>query len=476
VRLVVYQGQLRNPVPIFNEKVLCGLGRSIVSTGRLDPSGVERALATLGRFRALVGAIGVSDIQAVATAAVRDALDGAEFLVKAEARLQAPIRLLSGPEEAGLSALGVLSGLPDADGVVGDLGGGSLELVPVGGGSVGTGATLPLGPLQLMGQTGGNVAAARNLIDEILSQQNWLSDLKGRVFYAVGGAWRTMARIHMAAINYPLHVLHAYSLEARDAVEIGRLIARQSRRSLERMSDITQKRAEVLPFSAAVLEHVVERTGVTRVVISAFGLREGVLFSRLSRAEQNRDPLIEACAEMATRSSRLMAHTDRLADWTAPLFPEETRQQMRLRQAACLLADIGWRTHPDHRGVHAMWEVLRAPFAGVDHPGRIFVAAALWHRYAGNDSPPLEPALLGLLPADDLSRAKSLGLALRLAHTLTGATPQTLESCSLRLESDEVRLAIPAYLADLSGEMVGKRLSSLAKSLDLSARVMIGGR
>lgn len=476
VRLVIYQGPSRNPVPIFNEKVLCGLGRTVAMQGRLDPSGIARALSTLGRFRALVSAIGVADVQAVATAAVRDAADGAAFLQAAQERLGTKIRLISGREEAELSALGVLSGLPEAEGIVGDLGGGSLELVAVGQGRIGEGATVPLGPLQLIGQTGGKIDKAIDLIDDILRQQNWLSALKGQTLYAVGGAWRTIARIHMGLTDYPLQVLHGYTLDAKEAIDMGRLIARQSRRSLERMPEVAQRRVEVLPFSAIVLERVVELSQVARVVVSAFGLREGVLFSRLSKAEQARDPLIVACADMAARSSRLLAHTDRLTGWTAPVFPDETPEQERLRQAACLLADIAWRIHPDHRGEHAMWEILRAPFAAIDHPGRLFIALALWHRYAGNNQPPLNSDLIGLLAPVEISRAKAVGLSLRLAHTLTGATPHTLEECSLGLHKGEVSLNVPAHLADLVGEIVDKRLGSLSRALNLGARVVIAGK
>src|SRR5215472_2108683 len=77
VRLVVYDALSRAPLPLLNEKVLCGLGRELGETGKLNPAGVDSALAHLQRFVALARAIGVRRLDALATAAVRDAEDGA---------------------------------------------------------------------------------------------------------------------------------------------------------------------------------------------------------------------------------------------------------------------------------------------------------------------------------------------------------------------------------------------------------------
>ena len=149
IRIVVFSGATRAPLPIFNEKVMCGMGRRLHSTGKLDPDGVDLALGNLPRFAAAAEALGVDRLRVVATAAIRDALDGAQFIARVRETAGLKIEIISGETEARLSALGLVSSLPEADGVIGDLGGGSLELVRLDKGALGPQATLKLGPLRL---------------------------------------------------------------------------------------------------------------------------------------------------------------------------------------------------------------------------------------------------------------------------------------------------------------------------------------
>jgi exopolyphosphatase/guanosine-5'-triphosphate,3'-diphosphate pyrophosphatase len=166
VRLVIYDRLTRSPVALFNEKSLCAIGRNMVTTGMLDEAGSDAAVAALARFREVTSAVGVARIDAVATAAVRDARNGNEFVARARDALGVPIRILTGEDEARLAGEGVLAAIPDADGLVGDLGGGSLELVAVSGGKQSAGHTLPFGPLRLMDMCDGKIERARGIVDE----------------------------------------------------------------------------------------------------------------------------------------------------------------------------------------------------------------------------------------------------------------------------------------------------------------------
>src|SRR6202161_4060581 len=137
----------RSLVSLFNEKTLCGLGREVQSTGLLAPDAVAKALTALRRFRALCRIMKVGRVHAIVTAACRDATNGPDFIASAEPLCGVPIESLSGPREAKLSALDVVSGVHKPDGIVGDLGGGSLELVDVRGNRARGGATVLLGRL-----------------------------------------------------------------------------------------------------------------------------------------------------------------------------------------------------------------------------------------------------------------------------------------------------------------------------------------
>ncbi|HEY9215706.1 MAG TPA: Ppx/GppA family phosphatase, partial [Ancylobacter sp.] len=223
VRLVVYEHLSRSPTPIFNEKASCGLGREVATTKRLNPDAVEKALTALRRYRALCDRMGVGQLYVLATAAARDATNGPEFITACTAICRTEVELLSGKREAQLSALGILSGVHYANGVVGDLGGGSLELADVHGHKIGSGVTFPLGGLALQDTSGRSLKKADKIVKDTLTKEPHLEHMKGRTFYAVGGTWRSLARLHMWQRGYPLHVMHGYLLPAKEALEFVRL-------------------------------------------------------------------------------------------------------------------------------------------------------------------------------------------------------------------------------------------------------------
>src|SRR6201992_1341403 len=219
VRPVVEEGMARSLVSVFNEKTLCGLGREVQSTGLLAPDAVAKALTSLRRFRALCRIQKVGRVHAIATGACRDATNGADFIAKAERICGVKIKILSGPREARLSALGVVSGVHKPDGIVGDLGGGSLELIDVQGNRLHSGVTLPLGSLALQDAAHKSLKRAERIVRNDLWGLEQLKSGRGRTFYAVGGTWRALARIHIIQSGYPLRVMHGYSIPAADALD-----------------------------------------------------------------------------------------------------------------------------------------------------------------------------------------------------------------------------------------------------------------
>lgn len=478
VRLVVYADHRRTPIPIFNEKVLCGLGRSIATTGQLDPEGIDRALAALARFRGLTRALNVSSVEAVATAAVREASNGGYFIERATHLCGTPISILSGQDEARYAAEGVLAGFPDADGIVGDLGGGSLELVDIANGRYGEGITLPVGPLRLMDLSGNSISKARTLVSEAFKKVTWDTSGPSENFYAVGGNWRNLARMHMYGEDYPLRILQAYSIKRSEAKELARLVAGQSAKSLERVPDISRKRIETLPYAALVLEKALEVTGASRLVISAYGVREGLLYARLTDDERKVDPLLSWARNAGQRLGRFSEHGEELERFTAPLFKSgplmaADASERRLHKAACHLSDMAWRIHPDYRSQHVLTEILRAPVSGVDHQGRVYLSLAVANRYRSGLSNGEHDRVLALLDGDRTRRASALGLALRLGHTISAGAPKLVTGFRLKADDGMLTLLVPSTKRDLLGEVVAKRLTVLARAMGLEADIQI---
>lgn len=463
LRLVVYDELTRAPFVLFNEKALCALGRGLGETGRLNPEGIASALANLQRFTALAEAVGVARLEIIATAAVRDAADGPAFVAEATRCCRLPVRVLGGAAEGRLSALGVLSGIPGADGVAGDLGGGSVELVPLDSGRAGEGETLPLGPLRLAGLADDH-RRLREAVDRHIDGVRWLRQRRGRDFYLVGGAWRALARLHMEQMGYPLHIIQGYTIARGDAEQIFRLIGRLSKKSLEKMTSVSRRRLEGVPLAAFVLARLTEAIAPSRLIFSAFGLREGIVYDLLPEARRQEDPLLDGCRGLARANTRFGMTGAELFDWLAPLIPEADERQRRLCLAAAMLGDIGWSSHPDYRADAAFARVLHMPVAGIDHGERVFLATALHARYGGAADAEVRGRTRRLLDEAGHTLARRIGLALRLGYTLSGGAPKVLARTRLSVAPDEVALSVPADGPLWSGDTVQRRFDALGRA------------
>lgn len=473
IRLVVYETSDRAPLAIFNEKLLCGLGRGLDATGRLNDDGIEQALAALPRFMRIASEMGVARIDMLATAAARDAENGPEFVRRASQLCGQEINVLSGEEEARLSGLGVLAGTPDADGMMGDLGGGSVEIVDLANGKTGRQATLPLGPLRLDAKLVQKPVKARGDLDRHLAEIPWLEALRGRRFYLVGGAWRNLARLHMDHTGYPLNIIHNYRIPTPEALDLTDLVARQSAETLQRVPGVSKRRVDTLPYAAMLLNRILTAGAPVEIVFSANGLREGCLYDRLSARQRALDPLLSACARYAQRELPAAAVTGaELFEWMGPLFADETPSDRRLREAACLLSDIAKREHPDYRAEHALMRVKRLPVVGIEHPERAFLAIAVSSRHAQlDDGHRLMQTVHHLIGPERIKQARAIGLTIRLAYTLTGGISHVLNRVGLARREGRLILQLPADLAFLAGDAVERRLSTLAKALDLTAEI-----
>ncbi len=476
VRLVVYERLSRSPTVLFNEKVLCGLGRGMAGSNRLMDEAVACALAALERFRMLTAQTGVEQIKVLATAAAREAENGADFIARAEAICGVPIEVLTGKEEAKFAALGVASGFHRPDGTVGDLGGGSLELVDLTGARVGTGVTLPLGGLRLQEVSGDSVAKARKIAAAEMREVALLDRGRKRTFYAIGGTWRSLARLHMHETGYPLKVMHNYRIKPGECVDFCRAVARRDPDALAPSGTISKARQPLLAYGATVLSEIVERAQPSEILLSALGLREGLLYDLLDLKERGQDPLLAAAEELALLRSRSPLHARELGEWTGALMDvvgvDETDEEIRLRTAACLLADIGWRAHPDYRGEQSHNIIAHAAFVGIDHPGRAFLALSVMMGHIGDVEGDFGQRLRELLSTRLMERARILGAALRVAYLVSASMPGVMLKTHFSLNGKNLRLHLPGELAGLEGERLAKRLAQLGKLVGYEATIL----
>lgn len=462
IRLVVYQGPARLPAVLFNEKVMAGLGRGLAQTGAISEQSMDLAEQALARFAAVSREMEVTRLRTVATAAVRDASNGTVLLDIAR-DLGLEVETLSGEQEAMAAGHGVLSGIPDADGIVGDLGGGSLELVRVEGGKTGERVSFPLGVLRIAALRAKGQGALERQVHRMLSSAGWLGAGSGLPLYLVGGSWRALGRLDMHLQSYPLPVIHQYRMSPAEIARMGRTIAHVTKPWLRAVPGLSSGRASTLGDGAALLTALLKHLGSETTIVSAFGLREGLLYGDLDDAARGQDPLIVATRDEGRVFGRFPEHGDLLDRWIDPLFDADRPPMARLRQAACQLADVGWRANPEFRAERGVEIALHGNWVAIDARGRALMAQALFTSLGGgtNSPAPLE----ALAPPSDLKRAVAWGLAMRLGQRLSGGLAGPLLRSRLSEDGEAVALHLSAEDQALYGDAVERRHAALAAAV-----------
>lgn len=493
VRLVIYDALKRVPIPIFNEKALCGLAKGLEGTGQLNRNGVAMAHRSLRRFSHIAKALGVAELYVLATAAVRDASDGKAFVRDVEDLHKLRVRIVSGNDEAKFAALGVASSIYRADGVIVDLGGGSLEIAEVINGEIGECISFPIGLLRLMPYNN-NRKKLIEIIDSHLKNSPIIRSLEGRNFYTVGGSFRSLAKIHIARSHYPINIVHHYTVTSSNFQKMVHNISKMTSSELEDMPGVTFKRIEMIPTTALVAERIIALGKPRCLTFSAHGIREGFLFASLSKPGQKEDPLISACEYLIQNYPLAVPYSKELMAWLNPLFAgiyarnlfssndgssrsghdngdleqAESPGLKRLRHAACILSEIASLEHNEYRSEIAFRRIMDAYFIGINHPSRIFLAKTLFHRYQTEPDTALLERITKLLRPAVAHYAQVLGLALRLARNISAGATNVLHHTRLEVTTHNLFLHFDDESSGLVGDVVSKRLGKVANALGLT--------
>lgn len=471
VRMVIFDGAARSPAYFFNEKILCGLGVGLAETGKLNPDGRDRALVALKRFALLAESMDAEPLYCVATAAVREALDGPDFVGEVEQQTGLKLKVASGEDEARLSAQGVLLGWPTANGLMCDIGGSSMELAEIADGEVGQCMTSALGPQKL------RPYEENGTLDAEISKR--VGELKSVItntydtLFLVGGSWRAISRLDMERRNYPLKVLHEYAMSPEQALETAAWIETQDVETLRGLTGSSPERMRLVPVAAKILQELIRQFKPSEIATSSYGIREGLLYEQMPQSLRKRDPLIEACLFMERASSRNPGFGKSLNEFLEPLFDGADRERKRLIRAACLLHDVTWRAHPDYRAEVCFDNATRANLGGLDHKGRVFLGAALLHRYKNSGSGTVFDNVTALLTQEERKSAVILGKAMRFGAMLSGASKKMM--CELKFHRDDqvLELVLRPKSRDLFGEVVLTRFESLAKAMGCTTKLTV---
>ncbi len=458
VRLVIYDRLKRVPRPIFNEKASCGLGHGIHFTGKLDPRAKAHAHDTIERYAYLCRTMGIEKLYSVATAAIRDAADGPEFIRELSQQLGITIEIITGEREAQLAAQGVLSSIYQPEGIAGDLGGGSLELVSIRHQHVQHQATFQAGSLRLIDSCGGDLALMRKQIKEMLKDVHWLKHAR-RSFFAIGGGFRSIAQVHMRQQKYPVRILHQYTVPAETLYPFFSYLLTLNPKEVDQLKGLASKRNESFLPSVVVLEEILKQMDPEEVVFSAAGIREGLIYEKLPPQEYLRDALTASISALTGRDMDSDPYSNSLLRWQEQLITQESAEEKRLRVAACQLSDIALAVSPDFRAEWVFEHILVASLYGLDHRERVMLALAAYFRHKNKCK--MESPALNLLREEDWVWAKLVGQLCGIGFHLSAGVGEILDHITLEVKGADITIHSEEKVRRILPEEATKRLEGL---------------
>ena len=473
IRLVIYDRLKRVPIPIFNEKIMCALGKGINKTKKLNQLGKKEANKSIVRFVYMAHLMQVKKLFTFATAAVREAKDGKSFIDNLEKELSIKIEVLSGKKEAKLAGLGVLAAIPEASGIIGDMGGGSFELAKVNNGKITEKKVSPLGALILLGISSEGDDLISQTIHSHLNGFNEFQIETVNNFYAVGGGFRNLAKAYISINNYPIKILHNYKIKATDLEYTLNKLINMPHSEINSLENVSEKRSETLKYTAILMKYIIQYMEPKYIIFSVYGVREGILFNNLSKKEQLKDPLISGSIDFISKNKQMIDYANELTEWLEPLFIEEDNNFKRLLNSICILSNIARFEHPEYRGEIAFRRFFDSSIIGISHQDRLFIATALYYCYSSNlDESTINISSL-FLDETMLTKTKSIGYAIRLAYNITAGSTGIISSINLKINKPYLNLEFDIITKNLIGEVVEKHLSRLAKNINLNPKVEI---
>ena len=462
VRMVVYHALKRVPLPLFNEKYMCALGRGLARTGRLNPAGVKQAENAIARL-VMANRLQVASLDIIATAAIRDAENGLAFVRELEARHGIDINIITGEREAELAAKAILASFHEPLGISADLGGGSMELAEVSRTHIGRTVSCQLGNLRLLDTADGKRDKMDELVKRELKDIDWLRSSVPPCIYAIGGGFRSLAKLHMHKTGYPLDIVHEYAMSRRAVNQTVDKLLEMKPDDIAALPGISAKRAATMVPTALVLQQLLAATNAPEVRFSVSGIREGFFFDLLDAKAQREDALTASAADLAALIGRAGSYGRELFQWMSPLFGTEPLAWQRIRQALCKLSELAWAIDPNFRSRWAYQRIIQSSLKGIDHKERIMLALALYYRYSSRWKG--DKHELKLLDERERQWARCVGLAANLAFQLSGGRAGNLYHATMRFHDGEVKLSLDEEAAPLRTEAVEKRIDGLGEAM-----------
>ena len=469
IRLVVFDGPKRSPLYLYNEKVFFRLGLQSFGKKAFDNATLKAVSRIINRYVAICRNMEINKIIMFGTSALREASNSDVLVEVIRKNTNISVDVISGEKEAFYAAQGILLGFPNAEGIICDLGGNSVEFANICKRVVTECNSTLLGPLAINKLENKIENMDRYIRKQLLGAVN-ANTTKDKPFFLIGGSWRAIAKIHMQRTQYPLKIIQGYKVKSKKIKKTLEFIQDSSFITKYDEINISADRLELLPLSARLLEIIIDELQIKTLTFSSFGVREGFLYHNLSEAEKKKDPLIEAAKFFEKKETRFPNMSKHTFKWISPLYENLPRKTKRVILAATKLHDIAWIAHPDYKTEMCLELVTRSNISGLSHKERVFLAMILLFRHKAKPEKVFNSKLFKIVSKKKRKIALVIGKGLKLASTFFGEK-SLFDKIDFRLKAHEVELCFQSKIDFVNGEVVERRIQELNKALKLCVTV-----
>ena len=469
VRFQIFENFKDNQVAIFNKKITCGLGKDLIKNNKLNKDSIKKAMNALYYIKELIDSSKIKNYEIFATEAVRVAKNRDAFIADAENILKKKIHVLTGDEEAKYSAMGCIVGLKKSNGLVADLGGGSLELAEVKKKEVMNTLSLPLGVHRAKSKN-------NKIIDKFkssLQNTEWLNENKFKRVILTGGTWRAIVKLYFDKYNYPLKVIHHFKPDFDNFVLMLEEVSNFKKKDLLQYSLITKDKTPFIRYAAKLALEIINKVSAKQVVISYTAIREGYISEKIKLNYKN-DPLEYQSLKVAAIANELNSRAVNFKNiklFTNNFFKKRSYLNKRIRESAANYITTGDSIARDERGLFVFKQIIKSEILKFSHSDRVMLATIIFVFHNGINYNEIKD-YRKIINKNKLLSSIELGLFLRIVYEIGQLSNFNYSNISIYVKDSNLIFSIPKNYSELLNSRFNKFILMLSKHKKLSQKII----
>lgn len=441
---------------IDDVKVNVRLSEGMAETGQLQRDRMDFGLETLAMFKSMCDAYGIEKVITVATAAIRKAANGKDYVAEIKEKIGMEVEIISGDKEASMDYLGAVNTLEIKDALLMDIGGGSTEFVLIRERRKVDSISLPFGSVDLSEEfdladeiTGEKIDAVDRYLNKLFEKLPILSEAKGFPVIGVGGTIRNVGRIHRNIIDYPMEIAHNYHMKASEVRQVCDLAAGMNLVERTNLKGLSKGRTDIFVGSSHTLERVMGYIGSPELIISNAGIRDGIVFDYFG---YNEDNLVYDIFELSLLDIVLnynvnVPHAYHVLRLAKSLFEQLkplhgiTQDVEKMLKASAMLHDSGIKIQYGNHHEHSFYIILNAGLLGIEQK-EILMSAFIALNHRTNKKIKISNEYVGLLKEADRLLIDQLSLFLQIAEYLDRSMDGVVKEVDCVILAKEVQLHV----------------------------------